>query len=83
MAGREEFAKLVGRAVFDPDFALALKESPEVVARSIGVVLDQNQVQALSDLDTAEITKVSGAIRNRLGPAAFVDQQQQQQARMD
>jgi hypothetical protein len=83
MSGKEEFARLIGRAVLDQNFAEALIESPEVVAKSVGVRLDKAQLTAIKDLKVADITTVSTGLRDRLGPVAFLDQQQQQQARMD
>jgi hypothetical protein len=84
MASKEEFAKVVGRAVLDSDFAGALIESPQVVAKSVGVRLDAEQVKAIRSLKPETIDKVSSGLRDVLGPVAFVDQQQQQQqARMD
>lgn len=84
MSGKEEFAKVIGRAVLDEDFASALTESPEVVAKSVGVRLNADQVKALKDLSPEQVASVSSALRDKLGPVAFLDQQQQQQqARMD
>lgn len=83
MAERAGFAKVLSLAILDPDFADAVNESPEIVARSVGVRLNADQAKALKNLSPGEIASVSGALRDKLGPVAFVDQQQQQQARMD
>jgi hypothetical protein len=83
MSGKEGYAKVLGRAVFDEDFAGALIESPAAVAKSIGVTLDASQVTALKGLKAADIVAVSTKLRDKLNLSAVLDTQQQQQARMD
>lgn len=80
---RDAIARVLGQAMVDSHFSEQLKADPAAAAKSMGVYLSTAQVSALKHIDMAQLQQVSGLIRNKLGPQALLDQQQQQQARMD
>lgn len=81
---RDAVARVLGQALVDQEFAESLHKDPAEAAHSLGVHLGPNEVQAIKDVRVNQLESVAGAIRNKLGRAAFLDQQQQQvQARMD
>jgi hypothetical protein len=78
----EMIARVVGQALIDKKFADSLAQDPQKAAASIGVHLGPAESAAMKEIDVAKLESVSGVIRNKLGIAAVLDQQQQQ-ARMD
>jgi len=68
----------------DPKFAEALQKNPTSAANSIGVHLGPNETSAMKEIQHSQLTTLASQLRNKLGPEALLDvQQQQQQARMD
>jgi hypothetical protein len=82
MTHRTAVARVLGTALIDKAFAEQLANDPVKAANSIGLHLGPNEVAALKDVNVGQLDNVAGVIRNKLGIAAVLDQQQQQ-ARMD
>jgi hypothetical protein len=76
-------SKVLGRALLDREFATKLQKDPASAAKSIGASLSTTEQKSIKDLSVAHMGSVSDILRKRLPTAAFFDQQQQQQARMD
>lgn len=79
---RDAIARVLGHALVDSQFSDKLKSDPAAAAQSIGVHLSGAQAGALKNIDMGQLAQVGSLIRNKLGPQAVLDQQQQQ-ARMD
>jgi hypothetical protein len=81
---RDALAKVLGHALVNQDFATKLTNDPASAGHSIGVHLDAQQVKALKGIDVSKLAVVGTGIRDKLGPLAVLDQQQNvQQAMMD
>ncbi len=81
--GKRAVSSVLGRAMVDATFAADLKSDPVKAANTIGVHLGPNEVKAIKDIDLQALGTVGKTIRDKFGQAAFLDQQQQQQAKMD
>lgn len=79
---RDAIARVLGQAMVDSKFSDQLKTDPSAAAQSIGIHLSAAQSSALKHIDMTQLQQVGSLIRNKLGPQALLDQQQQQ-ARMD
>jgi len=79
---RDAIARVLGHAMVDANFSDQLKADPAAAAKSIGIHLSTAQTSALKHIDMTQLQQVGSVIRNKLGPQALLDQQQQQ-ARMD
>ncbi|HYE26769.1 MAG TPA: Os1348 family NHLP clan protein [Allosphingosinicella sp.] len=81
---KQDLSKVLGRAMLDKEFAASLRKDPAAAAKSMRARLTAQELSAVKDISLTQFKSVSDVLRNKLGEAAFFDQQQvQQQARMD
>jgi hypothetical protein len=80
---KQDLSKVLGRAMLDKEFSAKLQKDPAAAARSMRARLTPEELGAVKDISSTQFKSVSDVLRNKLGEAAFFDQNQNQQARMD
>ncbi|MFQ5966701.1 MAG: Franean1_4349 family RiPP [Acidimicrobiia bacterium] len=63
--------ELIGRAVQDPEFRRRLLSDPEAAVADTGYELDQDQIDALKELDPEAIDRAIEAMVGDLDPAKW------------
>ena len=66
MSGREQWERLVGRALLDGSFRERLLDDPQSTAESIGVSLTGPQIQRIGDWNGDMLDTVAGPIQDWL-----------------
>jgi hypothetical protein len=69
MASTEELQQLVGMAIFDRRFREYLLSDPEQAARSVGITLDREQIDAIKRLDPESMGALSVLFSKQIAAA--------------
>lgn len=76
MATQEDLRTVAGKAVADPAFRQKLLDDPEAAVKEAGIDLSPEQLEALKNMDKAELEKGLADLDERLTMACWGKAQQ-------
>jgi len=63
---RDEIERLIGKAIIEPEFLRELLQDPEAAAKQAGIVLTEDEVEAIKQVSREQAMKFAEEFESRI-----------------